>query len=446
MVNVITEGGETPLNVGDGEKTIVLNDVVINVPLGFAVGLEGVLSLFRNLGIIESQDRFGVQANGTQLRIDNQDTGVIASEYVGISASVGDSTISNDGEVSGSYAAIDLSASYNTIINNRGTLIAEYQGVVIDDGSTDVRVNNYDTIEATEVGSIGVKVSDDSFATKLLNIGEILAQAFGIQNFGFASNIHNKGDITANIGVETRSDARFVNDGVITSSSAALIVNGPNANANVTNRGEMIGDLRFDAGDDRLGNTGTITGDIVMGAGADKIDNKGTIEGHIALGDGNDKYKGTEALASVDVSGGAGLDDLRGSDFADVLDGGAARDVIRGGGGEDTLIGGGDRDVLTGGAGADVFIYRDATDSGEVFDVITDFAAGEDRLDLSLLSAGQFSLSADGLVGGGTASIYTDLKANTNNFINIDVDGDGFRDALILLQRAGEVTADDFIL
>ena len=446
MVNLITESGETPVTVADGEKTIVIGDVVLNVPTGFAVGLSGVLSLFRNLGIVQSQDRYGVKAEGSDLRIDNQASGLIESEYVGISAAIGDSTISNSGTVSGVFAAVELAGSYDTIINNSGTLTADYQGVLVGDGSTNVRVNNYDTISATEAGSIGINVTDDSFATKILNIGQILAESFGIQNLGNASNIHNKGDITADVGIETRSDARFVNDGVITSSTAALVVNGPNASANITNRGEMIGDLLFDAGADLLGNTGMIMGDVVMGAGNDKLTNKGGITGEISLGDGRDQYKGTEATTSALVRGGAGEDELRGGTKADILDGGADSDVIRSGDGDDTLIGGGDRDILTGGAGADVFVYRDEADSDEVFDVITDFAAGEDRLDLALLSAGVFVLSTDGLVGGGTASVYADEKANTNNFINIDIDGDGFRDMLILLQRAGTVTTDDFIL
>lgn len=446
MINVITEGGETPLSIADGEKTIVLGEVVFNVPSAFAVGISGVLSLFRNFGVIESQDRFGVLAEGSKVRVDNGDTGLIESEYVGISAELGDSAISNSGTISGSYAAIELTGSYDTVINNRGTLTGDYQGILIHDGSTQTRVNNYDTITATQTGSIGINVASDSFATKLLNLGEIIAQAFGIQNFGAASNIHNTGEITANIGVATRSDARFVNDGVITAETAALVVNGADSNANVTNRGTMTGDLQFDAGADRLGNTGTITGDIEMGAGNDKLQNSGEIIGQISLGEGRDQYNGTNALAGATVDGGSGRDDLRGSAFADVFDGGADQDVLRSGDGDDILIGGGGRDVLIGGAGADVFVYRDASDSDEVFDVITDFASGEDRVDLSVLSAGVFVLSTDGLIGDGTASLYADEKANTNNYINVDIDGDGFRDMLILLQRAGEVTADDFIL
>lgn len=446
MVNVITQGGTDPLLVADGERTIVLEGIAFNVPIGFAVALSGLMSLFRNMGVIDSTDRFGVQAEGSQLRIENFDPGVIDSEYVGISASIGNSVISNSGTVSGVYASVNLSGSFQSVINNRGTLTADFQGVLIDDGSVDVRVNNYQTIEATRAGSIGINVADDSFATKLLNLGEILAQGFGIRDFGVASNIHNKGDITADIGVQTRSDARFVNDGVITSTTAALIVNGADANANVTNRGEMIGDLRFDGGADRLGNTGTITGDVDMGAGNDKIQNTGVITGQIMLGDGRDQYNGNTALSAAHVSGGAGKDDLRGGIHDDVLDGGADSDVLRSGDGDDILIGGGDRDVLIGGAGADVFVYREAADSTEVFDVITDFASGEDRVDLSLLFAGAFAFSGEGLVGGGTASVFADLKANANTFLNVDIDGDGYRDMLILLQRSGEVTADDFIL
>jgi serralysin len=79
---------------------------------------------------------------------------------------------------------------------------------------------------------------------------------------------------------------------------------------------------------------------------------------------------------------------ILGSDAADVLTGSAADDLlmgfdmadqIYGGEGNDRLVDGAGVDVLTGGAGADVFVFvKDAR-----LDTISDFALGEDRIDLS---------------------------------------------------------------
>jgi Ca2+-binding RTX toxin-like protein len=70
-------------------------------------------------------------------------------------------------------------------------------------------------------------------------------------------------------------------------------------------------------------------------------------------------------------------DTLLGGDGNDFIDSGEDFDSIEGGAGDDTLSGGfGDFDTMTGGAGADHF----RTDGG--FDVITDFTAGTDKLEL----------------------------------------------------------------
>ncbi|PUB14847.1 calcium-binding protein [Yoonia sediminilitoris] len=79
----------------------------------------------------------------------------------------------------------------------------------------------------------------------------------------------------------------------------------------------------------------------------------------------------TAILAGGLLAGTTGNDILQGHDGEDVITGSAGDDIIRDGGGNDTL---------TGGAGKDIFILsRDGTT-----DVISDFTAGEDVLDLAL--------------------------------------------------------------
>ncbi|MCA3955771.1 VWA domain-containing protein [Vibrio vulnificus] len=74
--------------------------------------------------------------------------------------------------------------------------------------------------------------------------------------------------------------------------------------------------------------------------------------------------------------------DTRGGN--DTLDGGLGNDILYGQGGNDILIGGLGDDILTGGDGADIFKFVDQTGlrDGER-DTITDFTAGEDKIDLS---------------------------------------------------------------
>ncbi|MGL0929066.1 VWA domain-containing protein, partial [Vibrio vulnificus] len=99
-------------------------------------------------------------------------------------------------------------------------------------------------------------------------------------------------------------------------------------------------------------------------------------------GGGDDRIYGQ---GGVDlIFGGSGNDQLYGGDGNDGLRGGTGDDILDGGSGNDILIGGLGNDILTGGEGADIFKFVDQTGlrDGER-DTITDFTAGEDKIDLS---------------------------------------------------------------
>ena len=92
---------------------------------------------------------------------------------------------------------------------------------------------------------------------------------------------------------------------------------------------------------------------------------------------------GTSMLAPVNggnITGGPG---------DDILTGRSGADRINGGSGDDVLLDGAGTDRMTGGAGADTFAF---VPDGQP-DVVTDFQAGTDRLDLS--SLGVFSLGSE---------------------------------------------------
>lgn len=86
------------------------------------------------------------------------------------------------------------------------------------------------------------------------------------------------------------------------------------------------------------------------------------------------------------ITGGKGSDVLQGGAGDDVLDGGFHSDRLFGGSGDDVLTGGRGADRLTGGAGADTFVIQTTS----ALDVITDFDAAEDMLDVTALGLSSF--------------------------------------------------------
>lgn len=140
-------------------------------------------------------------------------------------------------------------------------------------------------------------------------------------------------------------------------------------------------------------------------AGHDLIDGRGG-DDVLAGGDGNDT-----------VLGGAGNDAMYGGTGNDLLNGGSGNDTIMGDDGDDIILGGGGNDVLTGGAGADTFVAHTAID-GTVR--ITDFAAAQDKLDLTAL------FDAMKAKYGSIAHDYLSFVANgTATEVRFDHDGAG---------------------
>lgn len=104
---------------------------------------------------------------------------------------------------------------------------------------------------------------------------------------------------------------------------------------------------------------------------------------------GVDEINGTFLPSGKDRLFGRGGDDvLNGLSARDLLNGGSGDDTLRGGIGADSLIGGDGSDLLIGGSGADQFIFTALSDSAVgAEDVISDFTAGKDIIDLSGIDA-----------------------------------------------------------
>lgn len=133
------------------------------------------------------------------------------------------------------------------------------------------------------------------------------------------------------------------------------------------------------------------------------------------------------AAANV-LSGAAGIDALNGGAGNDTLDGGADNDSLNGGTGNDRLTGGLGADSLTGGTGNDVFVFSAINQSGTTVptrDLITDFARGQDLIDVSGISnnfsfIGTAAFTATNQLRYSTVGGQTVIEANTTGDANAD--------------------------
>ena len=160
----------------------------------------------------------------------------------------------------------------------------------------------------------------------------------------------------------------------------------------------------------------------------------------------------------------SGVENLRGSAFADRLVAGAGpnmlegldgNDTLEGGsGGDDRLIGGAGADRLVGGIGADTFVYKVTGESTALApDVIADFVHTQaDRIDLSAIDA-RPGLAGDqafaflgtaAFTGGGIGSVRT-RQDGGDTYVEVDT-GDGTANMVIRLTGFLTLAAADFVL
>jgi serralysin len=141
--------------------------------------------------------------------------------------------------------------------------------------------------------------------------------------------------------------------------------------------------------------------------------------------------------------GADGFDLLDGRGGADRLEGGNGNDDLYGGGKNDILIGGKGFDVLEGGSGADDFVFETAGDSavGSKRDVITDFSRSQgDQIDVSDIADFSF-VGKNAFSGTGDAELRF-----ANNILYADSNGDGTVDFEIEVRNTASLKETDFLL
>ena len=156
--------------------------------------------------------------------------------------------------------------------------------------------------------------------------------------------------------------------------------------------------------------------------------------GFSGTGNGEDNAI-TGGWANDRLTGLEGGDLLRGRGGNDRLVGGAGDDALQGGAGDDLLLGGAGGDSLTGGGGADTFRF-----AGGAADRITDFASGQDVIDLRALLPGRLDWIGSAGFSGDDGEVR-----RAGGALAVDLDGDGVADFEIRLGGA-QVAEDDLLL
>ncbi len=296
-------------------------------------------------------------------------------------------------------------------------------------------------------------------------------------------------DLTVNIAVADETGLTFANrsaTAVIEDDDSTLSFQGTEGNDTVT--GDAGSNILFGLGgaDSMLGSTGD---DAVFGGAGDDTLDGGAGADFLDGGDGIDvvSYMSTDRRVMVDLQNdafdlgdavgdtyanievfqtGRGPDQLRGDAagnefhtgiFSDRLYGRAGDDFLFGEGGADALYGGLGADVMTGGDGAirDRYIYFALSESGVGAgnrDIITDFVAGEDRIEISRFDADVTQGFKQGFdfVGNaglsGVAGELTYVQSGGNTIVQADVNGDTIADFEIELTGLIDLTIADFYI
>jgi Ca2+-binding RTX toxin-like protein len=249
-------------------------------------------------------------------------------------------------------------------------------------------------------------------------------------------------------------------------------INGGAGNDNIT-LGTGGGSVSGGSGNDKIiSSVGDYQGSSIDGgAGTDTID-FGLLQTGVSINltNGLIQASTTDIITKIsgveNVIGSNQNDTITGGKTGNNIDGGAGNDwiisnagddVVNGGTGNDSLDGGAGYDKLTGGVGIDVFEFLTIKDLGKTtskLDVITDFTAGEDKIQLPFDANTKATGSQKfNFIGG---SIFTktagelrytpQVTLNGESYILLqgDTNGDGKVDFMIKLLGVTSLQSTDF--
>jgi Ca2+-binding RTX toxin-like protein len=152
------------------------------------------------------------------------------------------------------------------------------------------------------------------------------------------------------------------------------------------------------------------------------------------------------------LSGWGGNDTISGRGGNDSLGGVAGADVLYGGGGDDNIFGGAGKDLMEGGGGNDRFFFTESLASGNVGRIL-DFESGKDVMELRksvFVTIPSGKLKASAFQVGAEADDVKDriIHKRKTGEIFFDVDGKGGEDQVLFakVSKGLKVAAEDFFV
>lgn len=377
---------------------------------------------------IQSTDRtsmLGFANDGDKWTI-NPGVAVMPSAGIAVEVNKANATLVNHGMIiSGNYLGVLIGKANFDVTNAADGVIIGYEsGILLNSTANGGKITNAGIIKG--LTEYGVEFSMASGPSELLNTGAIYGDDAGV----FVDNAGNN----------------IFNDGLIKGDAIGLLTDvASGVRARIVNQddGKIAGDvtgLQSNAGGVFLKNLGLITNGLNFNpVESDKVVNSGKITGSSFLGGGNDRFDGHNGVQGP-VLGETGDDTLIGGDRKDVFTGGAGADT------------------QTGNGGKDIFDYNFVSESSLAFhDLIRDFAAGEDRIDLRDIDAIFSTLSNDAFAFRGKKAFtdegqvryeLNDLAGTKNDTttIYVNTNADLGADMQIELKGLVSLHASDFLL
>ncbi len=404
------------------------------------------------------------------------------------------------------YTGIATVVLPSVIVGANGAIFSSAQGIIMSTAS-DLVIENHGLVSAKQQALVFQELAG---ANRITNTGILSSQrgsAIEEINGGGILNLYNSGQITGagsliDPVIDVDAQLSLVNVGTISGVGDLAIHTGTPAES-IQNAGVIQGDVRLNAGNDRVVNTGQILGNVDMGTDDDTYvgSGAGLVSGSVNGSAGNDTLIGGDAADNLDgganddrligragddlltgsdgndtASGGSGNDEVMGGigdDIVvgqsgndtldggndndtmdggagdDILEGGAGNDILRGRAGEDELAGGEGRDFLTGGQDADFFVFRALAETpvGANRDQILDFEQGVDLISVAGLSPGVFEFRGTGAFApSGNPELRLFETPTGSTIVQLDADGDGAADAEIRVAGVTGLVAEDFVL
>jgi Ca2+-binding RTX toxin-like protein len=317
-------------------------------------------------------------------------------------------TLVNHGKIAGNFGV--AGEGDNAFIRNTGIISGAHSGIFVTGESAVVVNGRHGFIQAEHAWAVELKGDESG----MLNRGEVF----------------QAGDTSAAVFLNSAiGDVQWLtNKGLIQGDIAVLANFGDDV---VTNKGDVIGEVRLGDGADVFVNDGGWVDGVINGGRGDDtyIVDRSSLDLKENAGEGTDHVHSTvsfvlgENFEQLILDGGAWINGT-GNDGDNAIYGNAGRNRLSGLGGNDLLAGLGGNDWLTGGAGVDTFAF-----TGSGIDRIMDFVNGEDLLRIDVDGVDDFD------------DIKLLMRESGDNVI-IET---GHRDRLVIMDTSlSDIDATDF--